>query len=373
MRGVEMFIKHSICPSCSVGCGINLIKKNEKIVGIYPYKNHPVNEGKNCLKGKNSYKVLEENRVLVPLEKKQNKMVGSNWEKALDTISETFNAYSSNEIGILCSGKNTNEEIRSIKEFAKSHDIGNIGFFSHNFPEFTVELSSYDDIDNAKFIFVIGDIIEKNPLIGRRLIVAKEKGAEIFSTYYSEINSTSINSDKYFRISSISQFLKDFPKDIKNKLNESSVIIFNKLEMKEDYEKIIEISNNTNSKILPVLDSCNSYGAMKHIPPLDKNELIQFINNVKVVLTINDDFLSYFSDDDLKNINLNKLNLFSVSTSLNPTSLNSNIVIPYNSWIEKSGTFTNTVGTIQSFEKIIEAPNNILTVSEILDRIGKNQ
>ena len=47
-------IKHTICPSCSVGCGLNIVSKDGAVVGTYPYKRHPINEGKNCLNGRNS-------------------------------------------------------------------------------------------------------------------------------------------------------------------------------------------------------------------------------------------------------------------------------------------------------------------------------
>ena len=39
-------IKHTLCPSCSVGCGINVILEDNSVVGTFPYKRHPVNEGK---------------------------------------------------------------------------------------------------------------------------------------------------------------------------------------------------------------------------------------------------------------------------------------------------------------------------------------
>ncbi|MFA0832853.1 MAG: hypothetical protein ACC609_02465 [Methanobacterium formicicum] len=63
-------IAHTICPSCSVGCGVNLIIKNQEAVGTYPYKRHPVNQGKNCKKGRDSFHILNENRLENPLIKK---------------------------------------------------------------------------------------------------------------------------------------------------------------------------------------------------------------------------------------------------------------------------------------------------------------
>jgi formate dehydrogenase major subunit len=45
-------IKHTLCPSCSVGCGINVVLEDGEIVGTFPYKRHPVNAGKKLFKWK---------------------------------------------------------------------------------------------------------------------------------------------------------------------------------------------------------------------------------------------------------------------------------------------------------------------------------
>lgn len=39
-------LKHTICPSCSTGCGITLISNNKELLGTYPYKRHEINEEK---------------------------------------------------------------------------------------------------------------------------------------------------------------------------------------------------------------------------------------------------------------------------------------------------------------------------------------
>ena len=54
-------IKHTICPSCSVGCGISVVIKDEKVVGTYPYRRDPINKGKNCLNSKNA--INSENKL----------------------------------------------------------------------------------------------------------------------------------------------------------------------------------------------------------------------------------------------------------------------------------------------------------------------
>ena len=45
-----MMVKHTICPSCSAGCGVNIIEVDGSPAGTYPYKRHIINEGKTCIR-----------------------------------------------------------------------------------------------------------------------------------------------------------------------------------------------------------------------------------------------------------------------------------------------------------------------------------
>jgi len=48
IRKMEIKYVPTICPYCGVGCGLNLVVKDDKVVGVEPWKRHPVNEGKLC-------------------------------------------------------------------------------------------------------------------------------------------------------------------------------------------------------------------------------------------------------------------------------------------------------------------------------------
>ncbi|GAA5819911.1 MAG: Pseudogene of molybdopterin-dependent oxidoreductase [Methanobrevibacter sp. CfCl-M3] len=124
-----------------------MISNNGKVVGTYPYKKHPINEGKNCLKGKNSYKDIQENRIIVPHQKQQNKLVKSSWDDVFSLVKESLKSHSQDEIGIVVSGELTNEENEVIKNFVENRGIKNIGFYSHNFPNF----KDYDDLSFANY------------------------------------------------------------------------------------------------------------------------------------------------------------------------------------------------------------------------------
>jgi formate dehydrogenase (coenzyme F420) alpha subunit len=85
-----MNVKHSICPSCSVECGINLITVNGVAVGTYPYKRHPINQGKNCLNGRKSFELVNESRINDPLIK-NGSLKKSEWDEALNLVASKIN------------------------------------------------------------------------------------------------------------------------------------------------------------------------------------------------------------------------------------------------------------------------------------------
>lgn len=364
---VILKVTHSICPQCSVGCGINLITKENKVVGTYPYKRHPVNEGKTCRKGKDCLNLVNtEKRLKNPLINNNGSFKNSSWEEALELIASKIKSYSPQEIGIIGSGNSTNEDMESLKKFADALDIEHVGYYAGNFPEFDIETATLEDLENSKFILIIGDVIKENPLIGRRIIMAKENGAEIISADSPDKTFTGLNSDEYIRIKAISEFLDNIDPEVLNKLNESSTIIFNKLNHKEEFEKILNIAKGSKSKILPVMEQCNARGVMKILPTLDKEEVAELIENVKLLYVVEDNPASYV-EESLNNLDF----LITQDSSVNETTLLSDVVLPASCWVEKTGTFINTTGNIQKISKTVPAPGSALEDQLIISKIAE--
>ena len=110
----------AICPYCACGCGMYLLVKDGKIVGVEPWKDHPVSEGKLCPKGRNAYKYLySEDRLKKPLIRKGDKLVETSWDEALSRVAEEFKKVSPEDFGALSSGKITNEEAYILQKFVR--------------------------------------------------------------------------------------------------------------------------------------------------------------------------------------------------------------------------------------------------------------
>lgn len=102
------------CPYCGVGCQIDLIVKNNKIVRIDPVVD-AVNKGLLCVKGKFVYNFIgHPDRLTTPLIRKNGVLTESSWEEALDLVvskmKETKELYGSDAFAGLSSAKCTNED-----------------------------------------------------------------------------------------------------------------------------------------------------------------------------------------------------------------------------------------------------------------------
>jgi predicted molibdopterin-dependent oxidoreductase YjgC len=90
----------TICPYCSCGCGINLVVRDGRIIGQEPWKEHPINEGANCPKGKNAYHFLYSNeRLKKPLIRKNGVLNETSWDDALDIIASKLKEAASENCG----------------------------------------------------------------------------------------------------------------------------------------------------------------------------------------------------------------------------------------------------------------------------------
>ena len=68
-----MNLKHvaTTCPYCGTGCGFYLKVKDGELAGVIPSKNHPISQGRLCVKGIASWQsVIGADRIKEPLVKK---------------------------------------------------------------------------------------------------------------------------------------------------------------------------------------------------------------------------------------------------------------------------------------------------------------
>ncbi len=185
------------CPYCGVGCGLNLIVKDGKAVGVAPCQRSPINEGKLCPKGMTCWEFIHSpDRLTKPLIKKNGKFEEASWDEALDLVATKFkeisDKYGPKSLGFQVSCRTPNEECYIMQKLArvafKTNNVDNCARICHGPSVAGLSLSfgsgaatnPFEDVLNADLIVMWGsNAFEAHPLAGRRVIQAKKKGIPI--------------------------------------------------------------------------------------------------------------------------------------------------------------------------------------------------
>ncbi|MEE4196783.1 MAG: formate dehydrogenase subunit alpha [Bacteroidales bacterium] len=202
MDKVEKKVK-TTCPYCGVGCQIELLVQDGKIVrsngveGVWP------NDGRLCVKGRFGYDYVHSpERLTKPLIKKNGKFVEAEWDEALDLIARKFNEikkkYGNDALAGYASAKCTNEDNYLFQKFIrKVFGTNNIDYCTRLCHASTVTAmlksigdgagsNSIQDFATTDCLFVTGNnIIETHPVTatfvkngnyaGKKLIVCDPK------------------------------------------------------------------------------------------------------------------------------------------------------------------------------------------------------
>ena len=193
---VEIKYVPTICPYCGTGCGLNFVVKDDKIVGVEPYKRHPVNEGKVCPKGNFGYEFINrEDRLTTPLIKDNGEFREAPWDEAIDLVANKLKEVSDddpNKVGFYACARSPNENIYITQKLARvacgTQNVDHCARICHG-PTVAglattfgsgAMTNGFDSIKEADYIFCIGsNNMEAHPLFGRKLIQAQKNGAKL--------------------------------------------------------------------------------------------------------------------------------------------------------------------------------------------------
>lgn len=190
---MELKYVPTTCPYCGVGCGLYLVVRDGRVVGTAPWKSHPVNEGKLCLKGRKANEFIHhQDRLTKPLIKRNGRHVAVSWNEALDLVVSKLSAFTGTQIACLSSARCTNEENYLFQKLArvalKTPHIDHCARLCHSSTVAGLAASfgsgamtnSDTDIERADCILIIGsNTFEQHPLLARRVIRARLKGAKV--------------------------------------------------------------------------------------------------------------------------------------------------------------------------------------------------
>jgi len=186
------------CSYCGVGCGLFLNVKGGRLISASPDLEDKASSGYLCVRGQFAYDyAVNRERLKSPLIKFGDEQTETTWDDALDTTADQIAAivkqYGPDAVGVIGSGKVTNEEAYLIQKFARAvigtnnvdHPSGQL----HQAP--TIEAlrravgipamtMPTADLEKAGCILIVGsNTMETHPVLFFKIQKAVRKGARL--------------------------------------------------------------------------------------------------------------------------------------------------------------------------------------------------
>ncbi len=119
-----MIDRPTTCGFCSCGCAVYVEPAGSHVAGTCPSASHPVSTGRLCLKGWSAIPgIMGESRLRTPLVRKGESLQPASWDEAISAVASNLKriiaASSPASVGVVGSGKLTNEECYSLVRLAR--------------------------------------------------------------------------------------------------------------------------------------------------------------------------------------------------------------------------------------------------------------
>lgn len=193
----------TVCPYCASGCKINLLVKDNKIISAQG-ANGVTNQGELCLKGYYGWDFLNDTQILTPRLKtpmirrqKGGKFEAVSWDEAIDYVAnrlaEIKAQHGSDAIMLTGSSRGTGNETNYVmQKFARAvigtNNIDCCARVCHGPSVAALQVTlgngamsnSIIELEDTKCLLIFGyNAADSHPIVARRIIKAKEKGAKI--------------------------------------------------------------------------------------------------------------------------------------------------------------------------------------------------
>lgn len=184
-----------ICPMCSLGCGLEVDLRENRILRFHPSPDGPVNRGQACVKGRFTLKdvIYSPRRIQKPMIRKKKVLQEVTWDEALDFITQKLKTYKGDELALVGSSQMSCEDGFVFKKFAENVLKTKNACPSLSFSPYSVYASmlaqngakpdlnfKISDISQAKVIFLLGsNIAVSHPMVWLQVLQAVKAGARL--------------------------------------------------------------------------------------------------------------------------------------------------------------------------------------------------
>ncbi|MDY0267170.1 MAG: hypothetical protein RBQ94_05955 [Methanimicrococcus sp.] len=370
----------TVCYGCGFGCGVYMRELETKavktgtscgapILNIDYRKVSPVNQGKLCRFG-----VQLASHYCPAVSSVEGKAVST--EEAVLKAGEILKKTSPSHIALLSIGGTTNEEHLAFMKIGEKlgtpANTGMTGLFKDigKLHAYTGRDATYDDVETAKKIYLFADPYVSYPLLIRRLVHAKQKGAEI-----------------------VSFGLKELPIASQNVILEPDASLYDLSEFKPDEEtvvvsdltpythakrlaELVELAGNK-SKFLFMRPFMNATGVgylSKHTKQQSFDDIVSQMEtgDLKVLVCLDSDLIDICLNENIRETFKNLEHVIAISSRDSSICGFADVVIATEPFYKKKGSVMNSEGRlIQTKAAAGEMPQTgFKALSDLLTAVG---
>jgi formate dehydrogenase major subunit len=416
-RGRETQVEktQTVCAGCSVGCGIDVLVRDNNLVRIEGNWDAPLNEGVICKVGRFEPLAEERNRLLTPLVRKDGKLKAATWEEAFDTIQAKFSPLVGKKNDGVAALVSPGLPIESVYAFKKlfadyfqsdmvtTTEEGDYTSSASAFAQGTgkpyegtrkdlqeADLALVIGVDLVKEHEVIGFFLKRNIPNGAKLVVidpavnsldilaevSLKTGKTVEANLVQGIIAAVINAGAAktpvtgFSDSEIKSSISDAGCSSAElnkvasliKSAERPVFVFGKGISGDILKKIIHLAEITNSKVISTKGGANSLASSQ----FGLESRIK-LNGHQAV------YAAFGSEEPSQHIvqQLEKASFLVVQSAYGSAlTARADVVLPSFTWLEQDGTYVNFEGNIQKATKSLAAPEGTKSDFEIFAALG---
>ena len=357
-RGLETQVERtkSVCAACSVGCGVELITRDNQLLRVEGDWDAEVNGGLLCVAGR--FEPLWDNRqrVSAPMVRRNGDLEEETWESALDLVAEKLKGIEGTSLAALASPRTTSETLDLFAELFGRLNAKSIGSLQA-IPEFLVnEEGSLAALDEANLYLVVGEDLSIDHQVvgmavrrgvmnrGARLVIIGEGGNGMAD--YAQYSFKPTEVDKAIALA---------------KKAGMPVVIYGASAGGLVSTLRHELSGR--AQFVGLVPGSNGRGA-----------LAAGLNGVSRLDGLKGAYV-LAADDEIDGALLSELDgsefVVAQTSYQGPLVERADVVLPTAIWAEKSGTFVNTEGRTQALQAVLKPPARVKTDQEILQALAE--
>ncbi len=386
----------TICTQCSLGCGLDVVTRDNRVVRIDGDWESEVNRGLLCSIGRFEPLVNDRERVATPLVNKGKGLKAATKEEALESAAALLKASikDGSSVGAIISSKLPAEALSTFNQLFQGQK--NLRFGTLDGSEYSNATSLFsiatkdskeallDSIDDADCILVIGaDLVKDHQVAGfqvkrslpggAKLVLVDERTNQLAPFADAVLEPGKDYSSVLQQISDGIQAVKlgdktDLGKAVSFiRSAEKIVLIVGKLPANVSSEKVSAFEKTLRSKsksldVISLKGQANSYAS--YLFGLKKLVNLQGMKTIFVFQ--GDEEIDQKLAKELEQIP----NMVIQSTFVSGLTSKAQIVLPAPTWSECDGTFISADGRIQPAQRVINPTEDTISTAEVLRQIG---